>query len=454
MSSNSSSIFHPRGSRRRYRFRDHGRSDRFYRGRRLLGQEKQVQNGIYQAVDFDKVEFSKIVAHENLLKAFELLRREGGRAPGIDKLSYRDFSRPEIADVLRLVSTQIKARRYRPHPTRAIEIAKSGGGTRTLRLAVIVDRIVAKAVQLAVGGLLDGIFLDCSHGFRRKRSPLTFLAALELAVVVDGNTVVAQDDVYHCFDEIRIADVVNDYRQYIHNESVIRLIETILRGHAGADHILGIDQGTAIGPGSTNLRLHHALDLPLAPQTRQETTGGPRAVTDPGNYPFLLRYVDNLVFACRNVPDGHASLSQADQLLQAAGMRFKGKDGPPTDLRTPGAQVQLLGFELSMENGRLQYHLPEDAWGGLGEALEDVHATENPAQAANEAVVGWLTAYAPAIGKTDEQNIVLRVRMEAVRAGFRELMLTEVLLQGLHQGRQRWETLRSQTMAREDLSGG
>ena len=77
--------------------------------------------------------------------AYNRLRAEGGRRPGIDGLTYNDFSRAEIAAVLRTVSRAMSVLSYRPYPTRSVLIPKSNGRFRELRLAIIVDRVVAKA---------------------------------------------------------------------------------------------------------------------------------------------------------------------------------------------------------------------------------------------------------------------------------------------------------------------
>jgi RNA-directed DNA polymerase len=131
-----------------------------------------------------------------LLLVFDKLRAEGGEAPGIDGLSYRDFSRSEIAAALRVVAQQLQQRHYRPRPTRQVRIAKCNGGFRKLRLMTVIDRIIAKVVQLAIMPTLDPVFLPGVFGFRPGRSIQRMLLAIEKAATEHDCWVIAQDGTF------------------------------------------------------------------------------------------------------------------------------------------------------------------------------------------------------------------------------------------------------------------
>ena len=78
-------------SNRRYIFAKHGRSDRF----RHWEQRQERRRGsppVYQPSAGQQPDFSRIVNHENLLLAYDKLWAEGGAVPGIDGLTYTDFS--------------------------------------------------------------------------------------------------------------------------------------------------------------------------------------------------------------------------------------------------------------------------------------------------------------------------------------------------------------------------
>lgn len=73
------------------------------------------------------------------------MSREGRRAPGIDGLTFSDYSRGEIAGVLRATWRSILEGTYRPAPPRLVRMPKRGGH-RMIRLRTIVDRAVGKAL--------------------------------------------------------------------------------------------------------------------------------------------------------------------------------------------------------------------------------------------------------------------------------------------------------------------
>jgi retron-type reverse transcriptase len=100
-------------------------------------------------------------------------------------------------------------------PSQQLNIPKPGGGHRTLSIRSLIDRVVSAAIYRALLPVFERLFLDGSHGFRPRRSPLTLLAALEAMMIHTGRTVLAQDDVKKAFDFVVIADVMENLREHI-----------------------------------------------------------------------------------------------------------------------------------------------------------------------------------------------------------------------------------------------
>ena len=225
------------GRDRRYVFRREA-SGYAYRRR----QQRRVLREVYRAESAAEVSLEKIIDAENLLLAYDKLKRDGGQAPGVDGLTYRDFSRAEIAGVLRQVSGAIQRRQYRPYPTRLVSIPKGNGRHRQLRLAIIADRTVGKALQEALTPVLDPVFLPGSLGFRPGRGVWDVLLGIERTATEQHRWIIAQDDVRDAFPSIRIADALADYRRHIPDPGVQYLVEAVLRGHEGSARTTGIDQ--------------------------------------------------------------------------------------------------------------------------------------------------------------------------------------------------------------------
>ena len=207
------------------------------------------------------------------------------------------------------------------------------------------------------------------------------LLAIEKTAIEQDRWVLAVDDVRDAFPSVRLADAVADYSRHISNNGVLWLIETVLRGNEGQARTVGIDQGTAVGPGTLNLRLHYALDLPQSVDSITTDAAGP------GNPPWY-RWADNLTYLCQSVSEGNQALQRARALLQPAGFALKGEDGWPVNLKRQGASAQVLGFQVSYLDGRLRHGLGKKAWKNLEQRLEEAHAADNPGKAAMAAVRG------------------------------------------------------------------
>src|SRR5205085_561100 len=88
------------------------------------------------------------VAHpEALIAAYDALAARGGPAPGPDGPTYADLGRGEACALLRDLSALILTGAYTPSAGRKQPIPKPGGGTRTLTIAGILDRVVAAALN-------------------------------------------------------------------------------------------------------------------------------------------------------------------------------------------------------------------------------------------------------------------------------------------------------------------
>ena len=425
----------PYSSTRRYVFSIHGRSDRF-RYWEQRQQRRQNRPQVYQPTPGQQPEFGRVIDHENLLLVFDKLRSEGGAAPGSDGLTYSDFSRGEIAAVLRVVAQQVGQRRYRPRPTRQVRIPKGSGGTRKLRLMIVIDRIIAKAVQSAIMPMLDPVFLPGVFGFRPQRSIQGMLLAMEKAATEYDSWVIAQDDIRAAFDNVPIADTMLDFSQHVGDADLLWLIETLLRGAEGQDRSVGIDQGNAVSPVALLLRLHHVLGLPQPSQS----------AADQDSPPWQFQYADNLAYSCRSVTEGNQLLQQTRSLLQAAGLDLKGEDGAPVNLKRQGAKVEILGFQVSYREGRMRYGLGKGAWKNLEQRLEEAHMAGRPSTAAKAAIRGWFAAHGPAFEDVEERTVLEEVHRTASRAGFREMGREDEPIRWLREARQRWLAARESAL--------
>jgi hypothetical protein len=366
----------------------------------------------------------QVAGTDNLIDIYFEMKRTAGKAPGPDGVTYNEMGRREVAEVMRVLSRAVLAGTYRPGPTRAVPIPKLKGGTRTLHIANLCDRVLAAALNRALEPLWESVFLPCSMGFRPGRGVWRMLAETELAMTRDDLWVLAQDDVRKAFDNVIINDVMADHARHINNAALLSLLGVVLRGGDGKKRTRGIDQGCPYSPTALNVRMHHALDLGATQ----------------GHHPFrYYRYADNLVWLCRSVPEGHQVIAHARQLLEPAGFTLKGEEGVQ-DLRQ-GQTAQLLGFTLSEQNGRLQFEPGQDSWTKLERDLARAHETADPAKTAHQVVSGWIGAHGPAFESWQVKPLdhILHIMAEL---GFRERLSRESLADQCETAWIRWSAFR------------
>jgi RNA-directed DNA polymerase len=363
------------------------------------------------------------VAHpESLIAAYDALAAHGGKAPGPDGLTYADLGRGEACAVLRELSPVSLVGAYAPSAGRRLAIPKPGGGTRTLTIVNILDRVVAAALARALTPLFEAVFLPCSYGFRPTLGTQNLLADLMAAMAALQITTLAIDDVEKAFDNVAIAPLMEIFAEHITDESLLQLTEIVLRGGEDRDRTVGIPQGNPLSPLALNTYLHRVHDLPLE---------GDR------DFPPLYRFADNVVYLCEGVPEGHQALDRVRHLLAHAGLALKGADGDPVDLRE-GGEARLLGFRLSLHEDRLRLGLREDALeSDLAMCLTKAHDDPDPHRMARTALRGWVASHGPALGDLTEDDTEA-ILHTAARHGFRELASREELTDWCTAAHGRW----------------
>ena len=107
------------------------------------------------------------VDEELLRLAFRSLRKTA--APGVDGQSYEDYA-AGLDENLWDLYRRLKSGRYRAPALRRVSIPKANGKLRPLGITTIEDRVVQKAVAWVLSAVFEQDFLECSQGFRPKRS--------------------------------------------------------------------------------------------------------------------------------------------------------------------------------------------------------------------------------------------------------------------------------------------
>jgi len=274
-----------------------------------------------------------IMTVDNALAAFEYVKATGGQAAGLDRIRYSDISRAEVAKCFRVLLPIVLEGHYKPQPPRLVEIAKNGGGTRELRVQVVLDRVVARMLYEALSPFLDAMFTPSSFGFRPRLGVWDLLANIKISAEMYGTYIITADDIRRAFDNVPVEPLLDLLGDVITDCQFLSAVAAMIRGSESTNETeVGIAQGNALSPTMLNLYLHKHLDTLLDKETSLPSQ----------NY----RYADNLVSQTRDAREGERLLGCTRGLLLQAGMNLKGDPGKPIDIRSE--HVDLIGFTLSV----------------------------------------------------------------------------------------------------------
>src|SRR5260370_24781550 len=109
-----------------------------------------------------------IVERDNLRRALAHVKRNKGAA-GIDGMSL-DALAPHLKEHWPAIRAQLLEGTYKPQPVRRVEIPKASGGTRSLGIPTVLDRLIQQAVLQVLQAEWDPTFSEHSFGFRPNRS--------------------------------------------------------------------------------------------------------------------------------------------------------------------------------------------------------------------------------------------------------------------------------------------
>jgi group II intron reverse transcriptase/maturase len=303
-----------------------------------------LQHALYRAAKADPSRrfhalFDKVSRRDGLDRAWEQVRRNHGAA-GIDHITLAEVEDYGVARLLDELAAELEERRYRPLPTRRVFIPKPGSTEqRPLSIPSVRDRIVQAAVKIVLEPIFEADMLDCSFGFRPKRSPHD-----ALQVLIDeswkGRRWVAETDIANCFGAIPHSGLMQAIKERVCDRAVLDLVRGMLRAgvmEAGSlrQGAAGTPQGGVVSPLLVNIYLHR-LD---------------RAWSS-GQHGVLVRFADDVVVMCRSREQAEAALARLTALLADLGLRPKAAKTHIVHLAEGEEGFDFLGFHHRLVRGR------------------------------------------------------------------------------------------------------
>jgi group II intron reverse transcriptase/maturase len=253
----------------------------------------------------DEVRPETLFSPDAMRRAWRMVRKNG-QSPGTDRVTPRQFER-HLDPELRRLREEVLDGSYRPQPVQRYYQVKASGKKRPLTIWAVRDRVAQRVVLDYLTPLLEGLFLDCSYGFRPGRKITDAVHAV--ATAYRQNLRWAVDaDISECFDSIPVGPLLAQTQTVIASPFVVHLIDlwlnTVVAGRRGDQ--AGVSQGAVISPLLTNLYLHHFDQIIV---TRLPET-------------CLVRFADDFVILCRRKQEAIHALGIAQQTLTAMRMRM------------------------------------------------------------------------------------------------------------------------------------
>jgi RNA-directed DNA polymerase len=198
-----------------------------------------------------------------LREAHRRTRKDG--ATGIDGQTATEYA-TNLEGNLRSLLERAKSGMYRAPPVRRIHIPKGDGTqTRPIGVPTFEDKVLQRAVAMVLEAIYEQDFLDCSYGFRPRRSAHQALERIQNETVKMRGGWVLEVDIARFFDTLDHAHVREMLRRRVRDGVLLRLIGKWLNAgvmEAGqlSSSVAGTPQGGVISPLLANVYLHEVLD--------------------------------------------------------------------------------------------------------------------------------------------------------------------------------------------------
>ncbi|MGP4103761.1 reverse transcriptase domain-containing protein [Nonomuraea sp. KM90] len=166
----------------------------------------------------------KVYRRDVLARAWVMVRANNG-APGIDKTTLGQVEEYGVARLLDELAAELREGRYRPLPARRVLIPKQGvrDEYRPLSIPAVRDRVVQAAVKIVFEPVFEADMLDCSFGFRPRRSTHDALQVL-VDEQAKGRRWVVETDTAECFSAIPHQELMRAIEERICDQSLLKLL--------------------------------------------------------------------------------------------------------------------------------------------------------------------------------------------------------------------------------------
>jgi group II intron reverse transcriptase/maturase len=274
---------------------------------------------------------------EWLAEAYRRTRKDG--AVGVDGVTAEEYEASLLGNLESLLE-RLKTGNYQAPPVRRVYIPKEGaaGKMRPLGIPTLEDKILQRAVLMALEPIYEQDFLDCSYGFRPDRGAHKALQGLRDGMMALRGAWVIDLDIQSFFDTVSKKHLAEFLDKRVRDGVIRQAIGKWLNAGIMDEGKLtypeaGTPQGGVLSPLLSNIYLHEVLDCWFERDVKPRLLG--RA--------FLVRYADDAVLAFANERDARRVMDVLAKRFGRFGLTLHPAKTRLVDFRSPPYKKEAAG---------------------------------------------------------------------------------------------------------------